>query len=269
MAFLLACALGFHEYVYVLTVERPACNWLTALTWFVVLGSYYFLPLVIAYQIWARARTLCEGRFLAQLVLTSVPRRSLLRASLYRPRLWREAAYMVLVPLFLTHWSVPFLPVYPLTLIFPARWSTAVMDGEILDWWFTSFDETDGRVVAAMVALVGLHCSLRFAFAVSAWCAVTGRDPKRSLVLALLWTLAPLAAGLALAHLVQVYLILPNWNEPISNWFGRWVTSKEVPFYYALAAMSAVALLPVAVAALFSGRLLRSAARRLDRLVTD
>ena len=118
------------------------------------------------------------------------------------------------------------------------------------------------------IALVALHCALRFGVAVSARCAVGGKGSKSSLALSLLWTLAPIVAGLVLAHLIQKFVILPNYSGHGLNWFGRLIPGP-IPFNYALAAMCCIVALPVAIAALFSGPLLRSAARRLEGLVTD
>lgn len=239
-----------------------------------VLGSYYLIPLGLCWLVWAQLRSATRQDAFAQLVVTPLPRDIILRAALHRSRFYSSSLYLALIPLLVLSYSAAWMPVFPLTELFDS-WYAGVNHGQCWNWWFTHLGLRDGKLPAAMAAIVGLHCGMRNATAISALCSVRGGGTTRALVLSMLWTLVPLAAGLALAHLIQVgilQLAMDRWAD--SNGYSLLLRSyfdsrASVPFYHALAALNATIILPSAIVTLFSGAFLRAAARRLDQLVTD
>jgi hypothetical protein len=264
---------GYHqwaaEHLSGETPYQPGCleiNLFRLMAW-----SYYLLPVALACLTWAHLNSVGRPDTLAQLLLTPATRGAILRAALLRPKFQTMSLHLALIPLLiLTSGTTAWMPAFPLVEILPS-WNTGVVDGQCWDWWFTYMDPADaGLLLAAATAIVGLHCTLRHAVAVSALCWTRGRASRASLAWSLLWTLAPVAAGLALAHLIQVGILQPALSYEAERGSLPAIVERclisvgRVPFYYAVAVLNATILLPVAVTSLFSGLLLRSAARRLD-----
>ncbi len=236
--------------------------------------SCYLLPPGMCLLTWTHLQAAARQDAFAQLLLTPAPRRAILRAMLYAPRRRVTLLYVALLPMLLCNYITAWAPAFPLTQLL-GTWNTGVVDGQCWNWWFTRFDPHDGRLLAAMAAVVGLHCAMRHATTAAALGWASCRGSRRGLPVSMVLALAPLAAGLALVHAIQAGIMQPAMRESadtnaLASLVSDYLRARTpVSFYHALAATNATILMPVGLASLASGLLLRRAARHLDRMLTD
>lgn len=224
--------------------------------------GFLAMPAAAAFLSWWRVRRaartaafrdllfapLSRGQLLAELTRHSVLVRVVLLLSIFL--LFRGETPLYYSPMTLSMWAVD-------------AWNFGCCGNG------TSLFNGKGEVTVVVVTLLWMYSALRFATAASLWTSLRGRGSVRSLMRSLLLACAPLAAGVVLYYCYRVYLLQPNFDEP-KNWLGRWLAGRSSPganFYFAMECC--VIALPAVLAALLSRALWRSAAKRLDRLVTD
>ena len=265
-------------------------------------GAFMLVPFVAAAMAWWQTRFLVREEALVQLLVTPVPRRTLLLTALRHSMLFRSAVPLLLIPFFVyVIWELKRMysmvianprpenvlqyfcngPICVAMMLSPDTW---YHPSEGFRWWFADCpgnfpDPFEGAWLLAAANLTWLHAAMRLGVSSAAYCGVAGRGSFGALVRAFLWIAAAVGTGLLLVHLLQKYAIVPNYKPgmpyldapdwPPLNWFGRLVGFRQYTYLTVLAVMNGLAALPVAAAALFSKSLLRAAGRRLDRLNED
>jgi hypothetical protein len=260
------------------------------------------LPFVAAAMAWWQTRFLVRDEALVQLLVTPVPRRTLLLTALRHSLLFRSVVPLLLIPFFV--YLIGALnrmfamkagepapeavllyfgnsPICAAIMLSPDTWYHPTHG---FRWWFADHsnkfpDPCEGAWLLAAANLIWLHAAMRLGVSSGAYSAAAGRGSLGALIRAFLWIAAAVGTGLLLVHLLQKYAIVPNYKPgmpnldaadwPPLNWFGRLVGFRQYTSMTVLAVMNGLAALPVAAAALFSRSLLRAAGRRLDRVAED